>query len=32
MRYRASLIGATLEFDSAPRKGVCITCTVRKKT
>lgn len=31
MQYRASLIGATLNFDSAPRKGVLITCTVRKK-
>ena len=32
MQYRASLIGATLNFDSARRKGVIITCTVRKKS
>lgn len=31
MQYRAGLIGATLEFDSAPRQGVLVTCTVRKR-
>ena len=30
MQYRAGLIGATMEFESAPRKGVVITCTLRK--
>ena len=31
MQYRAGLIGATIEFNSAPRKGVVITCTLRKR-
>ena len=31
MQYRAGLIGATLDFDSAPRKGVGITCTFHKR-
>ncbi|PYK98866.1 MAG: hypothetical protein DME19_10890 [Verrucomicrobia bacterium] len=30
MKYRALLIGASLDIDSAPRKGVRITCTLRK--
>ena len=30
MRYRAELIGAALDIDSAPRKGTRITCTIRK--
>jgi len=31
MQYRATLIGATLDFDSTARKGVVITCTLRKR-
>jgi signal transduction histidine kinase/FixJ family two-component response regulator len=30
MQYRADLIGADLRIDSAPGKGTCITCTLRK--
>jgi signal transduction histidine kinase len=30
MKYRAQLIGASLETDSAPGKGVRVTCTLRK--
>ncbi|MBI3418110.1 MAG: PAS domain S-box protein [Verrucomicrobia bacterium] len=31
MQYRADLIGAALEFDSVPRQGVAITCSLRKR-
>ena len=31
MQYRAGLIGATLDIESAPRKGAAVTCTLRKK-
>ena len=31
MQYRADLIGAKLGFDSSPRKGATITCTLRKR-
>jgi signal transduction histidine kinase len=30
MKYRAQLIGAALDINSAPNKGVQITCTLRK--
>lgn len=32
MRYRAEMIGATLSIESTKRKGVRVTCTLRKKT
>jgi len=32
MKYRADLIGASLDVDSAPRRGTRIICTVRKDT
>lgn len=30
MKYRADLIGAKLDVDSAPRRGTCVTCAVCK--
>lgn len=30
MKYRADLIGVSLEVDSAPRRGTRVTCTVAK--
>lgn len=30
MKYRADLIGAKLDLDSAPRRGTRVTCAVRK--
>lgn len=30
MKYRAGLIGASLDIDSAPRKGTRVTCTIFK--
>jgi signal transduction histidine kinase len=30
MKYRADLIGASLEVDSAPRRGTRVTCIVAK--
>ena len=30
MKYRADLIGASLDVDSAPRRGTRVTCAVRK--
>ena len=32
MRYRAEMIGASLSIESGKRKGVRISCTLRKKT
>jgi signal transduction histidine kinase len=32
MRYRAEMIGGTLSIDSGKRKGVRVTCTLRRKT
>jgi signal transduction histidine kinase len=30
MRYRAQLLGASLEIDSAPRRGARVSCTLQK--
>ncbi len=32
MKYRADLIGASLQIDSAPGKGTRISCTIHKQT
>jgi len=32
MRYRAEMIGASLSIESGKRKGVRVTCTLRRKT
>jgi signal transduction histidine kinase len=32
MRHRAGMIGANVTIQSGKRKGVCVTCTLRRKT
>lgn len=32
MKYRAGVIGATIDIDSAPGKGTCVTCALQTKT